>query len=286
MLPLEHYVLAKPYFDREGLIIAEDAGEPVGFAHAGFGPDESGQRLSYDTGVVCLVAVRPSHRRRKVGTELLRRAEAYLRGQGAKTIYAGGMRPLNPFYWGLYGGSELPGLLRSDAAAEPFLLANGYAVWDRCIVLNRRAEGAPAVADARFAVLRRQYEVAVMSRPVAARWYEECLLSPFEMLQFQLRPVDGGAPVAEARVWDMEMFGWRWHEPTAGIIDVAVAPEHRGQGIGKFFVLQILLYLQDQFFTLTEVQTMERNTAALGLYRALGFYQVDEGRVYRLRETG
>lgn len=36
---LDRYVLSKPYFDREGLIVAEDDDRPIGFAHAGFGPE-------------------------------------------------------------------------------------------------------------------------------------------------------------------------------------------------------------------------------------------------------
>ena len=33
-------ILAKPYFDPAGLIVAEDNETPIGFAHAGFGPNE------------------------------------------------------------------------------------------------------------------------------------------------------------------------------------------------------------------------------------------------------
>ena len=41
---LERYVLSKPTFDPQGLIVATDEDKLVGFAHAGFGPDEQGQR--------------------------------------------------------------------------------------------------------------------------------------------------------------------------------------------------------------------------------------------------
>src|SRR5262249_31796600 len=99
---LEEYVFAKPYFDRAGLIVALDDREYVGFVHAGFGPNADESALSTAVGVVCALGVRPSHRPRGVGTELLRRAEAYLTGRGATSIYAGPMRPLNPFYLGLY----------------------------------------------------------------------------------------------------------------------------------------------------------------------------------------
>jgi ribosomal protein S18 acetylase RimI-like enzyme len=43
----------------------------------------------------------------------------------------------------------------------------------------------------------------------------------------------------------------------------------------------MLRYLQEQFFGLTEVQTMQHNQAAINLYSGLGFQQVDTGRIYK-----
>ncbi len=280
--PLEHYVLAKPYFDREGLILAETDQEPVGFVHAGFGPDETGAKLACDAGVICVTAVRPEFRGRGIGRELLHRGEAYLRSKGAQSIFFGAMHPLNPFYLGLYGGSELPGVLASDVSAEPFLKANHYAVYDHCQVLGRAVEPPPAAADSRFPGLRRKYELQVVPRPVGNKWFTECLLSPFEMLYFQLRETKTGTPVAQAMAWDMDLFGWRWHQPTAGIAAVDVRHDLRRQGLGRFLLTQVLHYLREQFFTHVEIQAMERNTPALNLYQSLGFQKVDEGRVYRL----
>src|ERR671938_100354 len=36
---LEYFLFAKPYFDPDGLIVALEGSEVVGFAHAGFGPN-------------------------------------------------------------------------------------------------------------------------------------------------------------------------------------------------------------------------------------------------------
>jgi len=54
------------------------------------------------------------HRDPAVADELLLRSEAYLQDRGSKIIYGGGIRPLNAYYLGLYGGSELPGILATD----------------------------------------------------------------------------------------------------------------------------------------------------------------------------
>jgi hypothetical protein len=50
---------------------------------------------------------------------LLGAAERYLRARGAQVVYAGSLFPLNPFYWGLSGGSEGAGVLSSQEAFHP-----------------------------------------------------------------------------------------------------------------------------------------------------------------------
>jgi ribosomal protein S18 acetylase RimI-like enzyme len=284
--PLEYHVLAKPYFDPAGLIMAvEDDGTAVGFVHAGFGPDASGQKLAYDPGVICALAVQPSARGHGVGSELLRQATVYLRGKGAKSIYFGGAGIRQPFYWGVYGGCEPAGVLNSEASADPFLRKNGFEVYASQVVFQRLLDQPLTIADARFAGIRRRTELKITPRASAKTWYDECVIGPLEMLHFQLYEQASASVVAEARVWDMDLFGWRWHQPAAGLIDLSVIEPRRRQGLGKYLVLQVVKYLQEQFFTLLETQVPRTHAAALALFRGLSFQEVDEGNVYRLRES-
>src|SRR4051812_40528586 len=110
---LDRLVFSKPYFDPLGLIVATENGQPIGFAHAGFGPTEDESALSNELGASILTIVSPHPDEAKIAATLITGSEKYLRDQGAKVLYAGGMRPLNAFYLGLYGGSELPGILDS-----------------------------------------------------------------------------------------------------------------------------------------------------------------------------
>jgi ribosomal protein S18 acetylase RimI-like enzyme len=279
--PLDNYLLAKPYFDRAGLIVAEEDGTCLGFGHAGFGPNATETALSHDAGVICLLAVRPKHQRHGIGTELLQRCEAYLTAAGARTLYAGPMRPLNPFYLGLYGGSELPGFLASDAAAQPFLTRHGYRVHETCSVYHRQLTRPVQVADGRFAAIRRQYDVVVAPLTGIESWWQECVLGPLELIEFRLEDQQTRQVAARVRAWEMEGFSWRWNMPSVGLVDVWVRPELRRQALAKFLVWRILLYLQEQYFLLTEVQTPQGNAAAVGLYQSLGFEQVDTGRLYQ-----
>ena len=278
--PFEGYLLAKPYFDRAGLIVAVEDGVLVGFAHAGFGPNSTQTGLEYGTGVVCAIGVRPSHRRRGIGSELLRRTESYVTGKGARGLYAGPMAPLNPFYFGLSGGSETAGFLVSDADAEPFLARHGYQVRDTALVFQRLLNQPINVADCRFPALRRRFEVRIVPRTGTGTWWQECVQGPVEVIEFLLEDKQTGALVARMGVWEMELFSWRWNQPAVGIVDIEVRRELRRQGFAKYLLTQMLRYLQDQFFGIAEVHAARANEAVIGLYGSVGFEQVDVGRLY------
>jgi hypothetical protein len=134
---LEQLVFSRLYFDYGGLWLALDDGQPVGFAHAGFGPNADGKWIGTDAGVICVVLVRPGCAEAEVAAGLVERSEDYLRRRGAKVFYGGGLQPLAPFYLGLYGGSELPGILDSDLVARGVFAARGYCETERTVLMRR-----------------------------------------------------------------------------------------------------------------------------------------------------
>ncbi len=85
---LEQMVFAKLYFDYGGLVLACDDGQPVGFAHAGFGPNLEQGWISTEAGVTCVVLVRPGCAEAEVAAGLLDRCEQYLRRRGAGSFLA------------------------------------------------------------------------------------------------------------------------------------------------------------------------------------------------------
>jgi ribosomal protein S18 acetylase RimI-like enzyme len=279
--PLENYVFAKPYFDAAGLILAVDNDVPVGFAHAGFGPSRDLTALDQTTGLTCLIGVRPSHQRRGIGSELLRRCEDYLRSRGGQALLAGPMAPYTPFYFGLYGGSDMPGFLASDPEADSFLQRHGYQVQQACVLFQRMLSQPVNIVDGRFPALRKRYEVRIVPRIQAGNWWEECTLGPVEVVEFHLLDKTTDQVVGRTSVWEMDLFSWRWSQPAVGILQVEVQPEHRRQGLAKFLLAHMLRYLQEQYFGLTEVHVLEENQPCIKLFQSLGFEQVDTGRLYR-----
>src|SRR5262249_3591957 len=108
-------------FEAAGLVVAERDGRIVGFAHAGFGPEWPVDAtrpldLSFELGTIAMLLVEPGFEDAEVVDGLLEAAEGYLRDRGAKVLYAGSLFPLNPFYWGIYGGSEGAGVLSGHQA--------------------------------------------------------------------------------------------------------------------------------------------------------------------------
>lgn len=277
---LDRLVFSKPYFDPQGITIAQDDGQAVGFVHAGFGANDEGQ-LSRDYGVIAMLVVAPTHRRRGIARELVQRAEQYLRAAGSSVIYAGSMHPLDPFYLGLYGGSELPGILKSDTTAHQLFNSLGYKAVDECLVMQLPLNRALAVTSARIRSWTRRVDFAVNSEPTPPNWWSACKFSSFEHCAFELRLREGGQVVARARAWEMYPLQRTWNSDAVGIIDVQVDPQYRSQGLGTYLMTQVLRHYRDNGLTLAEIQTMARNQAACRLYERLGFQEVDRGVIYR-----
>ncbi len=274
--PLERFVLAKPYFDPAGLILANEDKTCVGFVHAAVVDPGGGAPKQ---GVICMLGVRPAQRGKGIGPELLRRAEQHLLERCAQVFLAGGYDRSNPFYFGIYGGANCPGFLQSNPEAEAFFLKNGYRIHQTILILQRQLDVPVRVMDPRFALIRNQYQIAMCSPRRLKDWWQECTVGVVEPLEFRLLD-RAGTTKARALAWEMEGFSARWGWPAVGIIDFEVDPASRRLGLGKYLVTAMLKQLQDQYFQAVEVQIDETNASAIQFLSPLGFEQVDLGRVY------
>lgn len=276
----EQLVLAKPYFDPEGLIVAIDRDTAVGFVHAAFGPTADQCGISHTMGVTSMLMVRPDYRRLGIGHNLLRRSEEYLREHGATLMYAGGIYPLNPFYLGLYGGSELPGVLESDAEAQRLYGSSGYHAIDRCVILQRELADFRPPVNRQQLQIRRQSTVRAVVDPPATSWWDACTFGGFDRTRYDL--VVGNQVVAHTTTWQMDFLAVTWGVRAVGLIDFEVAPGERRKGYGAYLLSEVLKQLQQEGVGIVEAQTMLReSSAALALYAKLGFREIDRGTVFR-----
>ena len=284
---LEERVFSKLYFEHEGLIVADDGERLLGFAHAGFGVSDKSNQLDTDLGVTCVLMTLPDDRlgnitQAKVGAELLEHSEAFLRKRGAKVLYAGGIQPLNPFYFSLYGGSELPGVLSSDHRALDVFQPAGYREIDQVAIMQRELRDFRAPVDRVQMGIRRQYEVVVDTDPPYSTWWGACNYSHLARSRVMLQKKRGNDEiVGMADYWDMETMAAHWGVRSVGLSQLMIEPESFRQGLGTYLVAEVLKRAKSEGVALVEAQTMQSNSAAIGLYTKLGFRQVDQGIVLR-----
>jgi ribosomal protein S18 acetylase RimI-like enzyme len=277
---LEQLVFSRPYFDPQGLILAFEGDQAVGFVHAGFGANEEETDVDTSMGTTYQLMLRADHRDDALADELLRRSEDYLRGRGAKVIYGGGIKPLNAFYLGLYGGSELPGVLVGDPVLGAACLRNDYREIDRVQILHLDlAQFRPPFSRTQRTLRREMSSNEIYAPPPRSRW-EACTFGDFERLRFSLS-AGNGAPLAQVDFWDIEPLSTRWNAATAGMFDLVVNDARRRQGLATFLLVEAFERLRSRGIVFVEAQTMQNNEPAIALYKKLGFTKVDEGVVYR-----
>lgn len=279
MAALERYVVSKPTFDPPGLVVAADEGKLVGFAHAGFGPGSEGATLSTDSGVTSLVMLRPDADL-AIGGRLLERCEQYLRGRGAKTLHGGGRYPLSPFYLGLYGGSEMSGVLESDPAANQIFTAAGYRPAGRSLVLNRDLAGFRPVVDRIQIQIRRTTRLETTVDPPATTWWDAVMFEPFERSRWALVEREGGPPLASVHFWNLETMLGTWGVRAVGIVDLEVSSQRRRRGLATNLLGAAFRQLHAQGVSLAEAHVPAENAPGLAIFHALGFNQVDATTLY------
>ena len=255
----EQFIFGKLYFDYEGLVLAFEDGQALGFAHAGFGPDQTQSRLTTERGVTCVVILNAAQQRLEVADGLLLECERYLAGRGAKVFYGGGLHPLNPFYLGLYGGSELPGVLHSDTLATELFLRHDYREADEVLVFQRNLDDFKPPVDRLQVQLRRQMTMQSTVDWPTQTWWQACTIGDFDLVRFEAMP-RGGGPV--------------------GLIDLAVHQSYRHRGLATYLLTEAFHSFHRQGSTIVQSQATAGNAEALGLYKKLGLEQSDRGSVF------
>ena len=266
------------------MIVAEaDDGRPLGFVHAGFGPAEAGSKpraVDTELGTIAMLVVDPELTDETLERGLIEAAEAYLRGRGAKVLYAGGQAPLNPFYWGVYGGSEFAGIPSSHVAFHRAVFRSGYEPTSTTVLLQADLSAAEP-RDPKGVILRRQTRIEILDDACPDDWWESVAIGLFRPTTYRLRSKTDDRVLAHAGTWEMAGFGRIDGRVHLGLIDVETAADFRRQGFGRHLVGEIMKKARSQWNEIVDVQTPATNRPALGLYESLGFVRVETATLYR-----
>jgi ribosomal protein S18 acetylase RimI-like enzyme len=212
---------------------------------------------------------------------LLDASESYLRDRGAKVFYAGCISPLNPFYLGLYGGSELPGIMQSDAVSVQLFQSAGYQEIDRVVMMECSLPSFRAPVDRQQLQNRRRFCVELETDTGHRNWWDACSGPISESARFVVFPAEGGPPAGSVVFWIMEPLSTSYGQSTAGLTQLTINEPFQRKGLATFLNAEAMRQLQMGGLANVEVQTMIGNTAAIGLYQKLGFREYDQGLVMR-----
>jgi GNAT superfamily N-acetyltransferase len=277
---LEEHVLAKPWFDRHGLIVACDDARPVGFVHAGFGPDAEHRNLETSQGTTCLLLVSPHPDRANIAAELLSASESYLRRRGAQQLYAGSQFPLNPYYLGMYGSSDVAGVLASNIGWCQLLNVSGYRPKIQRVLAGRPLAGFRPPVDRQQMQVRRRFKLADPLDVLPDNWWDAGVWSLHELTRFDLTVNGGGEPIASATFWDVEPLARSWGVQTVGLAQLEDTPEAREEGLTTFLLAEVLKQYQAGGYAHFEAQAAAEDQTLRGVFQQLGLVEYDQGALW------
>lgn len=277
----ETTVFSQPYFDSRGLILAIADGQAVGYIHAGFRASADQSTLDRSEGVICVVMVLPQYRRQGIGRELVRQAEDYLRESGSQALFAGPAFPRDPFYFGIYGGSQPAGFLGSDPLAQPFFQALGYAPVERHLVFQRVLGDKPDPVGLRLIALRRATRLTSPETPTAFPWWWQTRAGRLDSLELALAPKTGNGTLARVTVVGLDFYLPRWKLRAIGLQDLNVPEPLRRKGYGQALLVEVCRRVRSELFQLVEAHVEEHDRVVVNLLQSAGFEQIDTGVVYR-----
>ena len=214
-----------------------------------------------------------------IAGDLLDGCEAYCRTRGSQRIYAMGAPHLSPFYLGLYGGCQIPGVLRNQADVRGVFDRAGYETIDHTLVMHcPLADGAIPI-DRSQHLLRRNYDIEAAVNPPNRTWCEAATLGPFARIQFDLIDQTGARPTGEVRVWDMQPLATAWNITVAGLVDMNLSDQQPDIETFRFFIGEVSRFLHRRSIALLEAQYSYQDERAAEVFPGLGFTQVDEADV-------
>ena len=273
---LEATVLSRPYFDRDGFIVATENGHPIGFAHAGFSVNSDGSGLDNHRGTTCMLMLAQPQQQGDVAAELLRRSEDYLRQRGAQNLYGGGTQSIAPYYQGLYGGATVPGVLATDQQTLEFFRQAGYVESTRRSILQRQLAGFRPPVDRLQLQLKRSMQVESRPDPPAVTWWEACTEGLADRFCFMATPRAGGPASAAAVFWDVEPLASGWGVHARGLLRLEVSPAVDREAMATYLLGEALRLMAGDGATLAEIQTVVQENALQQVLLNLGFQEVEQ----------
>ena len=278
---LELFVFSQPFFDRKSFFVAVDGDRVVGFSHASFSANSTETALGREHGIISAIVVHPEFRRSGIGTQLLNLAQQYLMERGARDVCAGAGMDANGFYNGIYGGLQASGFSSAAAPWAEFFGHLGYQADRKTLILHRDLTMGRDPVSARLIRHRRRLHLVITDRVSDLSWWWHVRFGQLDALRFQLQERHDQSVVASGQIVGLDVYVPKWGVRSVGIRDVVVPEEHRRHGYGLSLVLEVCRRLREQSIQLIEAQIDGQNAAAIELFTAAGFQQMQDLVTFR-----
>lgn len=279
----ELFACSQPYWDPAGLIIAQDesSGRIAGFVHAGFSANAQQNGLDFEKGTISGLIVHPEFRRQKIGTELVRKAEEYLRARGSRSVVAGGGLEQNGFYCGIYGGLDPSGFCTKAAAWPEFFQSCGYTEPGETLILRRDLVRSKDPVNAKLLRHRRHLNLVITDRPTSESWWWFVRYGHLDSLRFELHEKTTQNVVASGQIVGMDLFIPKWGVRSIGIREIFVPENQRRHGYAQALLMEICRRLKGEFVELVEAHVLPEDQPALDLFKSARFDITDRLLTFR-----
>jgi hypothetical protein len=279
-MDLRRRAVGQPAFQASGLLVARTGGRVTGFVH--FGPRLNSWEVSERTArgerggagrdpregqIYALVAPESE---RSLNDDLFAAAESRLVAAGARRILLGPswVYGMQPFYNGMAGGYEIPGLSVTRESLVALAEARGY---------RRVAEyGTPELDLSGDDPLHHLADMTRELRGRACQWGLRTASRQLELRYFPRRLsvelVHGRQTVATTAYGIWPEYARQYRRRLYGLTSVQVAVGWRGRGLGKLIVIEAMEAAKRDGAEGVHLHVWRGNEAAWNLYhRALGF---------------
>jgi GNAT superfamily N-acetyltransferase len=266
------------------MAVDDESGAALGFVHCGFGPKDPTKNcwsLDRSMGTLALICCGDDP---EVTNLLVTTGVDYLKAAGAKVIYAGGRSPLNPFYWGLYGGSEFSGILTDPPHPHTTVVDHGFRKVAESVIFEFDLSK-PEPRHVSNAILRRESRFLVQEDELTNADWTSLALDGFHTISIRITGRNDPKTIAAATLWPMSLYGRQDGLSRMGLIDVFVESAFRRRGYGRLLLTECIKCVAELGFRRLCVQTDAANQPAETMYQRLGFDRVGSASLYRLEQS-
>jgi ribosomal protein S18 acetylase RimI-like enzyme len=273
----EDIVLSKPYFDPQGLFIAEHQRELVAMALVGFAPNESQSDLDFRSAIISRLMVDPRISFDEVADRLLKKCYEYANSKSTEKIWYGSQFPHSPFLDGAYGGNLVPGVLESEPLLADVLRRHDFVQTDVVEAFHLALSKFRKVVSRQQITVRRNFEIEVSADPNPSSWYNACCFGKQNCVDFLLAERQENLTRGNLRFWEVQPLSAAWGRRTAGMYFLEIDNEARRSGLATLLMSEAFRQLQDIGFGHVEVQALGSDRPTIALFEKLGFENIDRG---------